>query len=191
VRQQAESRGITHVHAEVQDLTALSLPNDSMDGAFARWVMCFLPNPADVIARVARALKPGAAFVIFDYLHYEGFRMSPPSAITQRIFSAVADSFRAHGGNPSIGLELPAMMRDAGLQVRDIRPVVRIGRPGSALWDWPRTFFENYLPTLVESGALSEAEKDEFWKDYTERSANPAAYFMSPPIVEMVGIKAG
>jgi SAM-dependent methyltransferase len=189
VEQQAITRGLNQVHAEVQDLSVLALPNDSIDGAFARWVMCFLRDPAHVIARVSRAMKPGARFVILDYSHYEGFRMSPPSAITERIFNAVGESFRVHGGNPSIGLELPSMMRDAGLDIVDIRPVVRVGRPGSAIWDWPRTFFENFLPTLVESASLTEQEVASFWSDYESRSANPVAYFMSPPMVQLIGEK--
>ena len=191
VREQAKSRGLSHVHAEVQDLSALSLPAESVDGAFARWIMCFLPDPADVIARVVHAMRPGSAFVILDYLHYEGFRISPPSAITERVFNAVGNSFRAYGGNPSVGLELPELMQKAGLEVRDIRPLVRIGRPGSAIWEWPSTFFVNFLPTLVDSHALTNDDVAAFWRDYEARSANPAAYFMSPPMVELIGVKRG
>ena len=191
VREQAGSRRLSHIHAEVQDLNELSLPAESFDGAFARWVMCFLPRPDDVIARVAGALRPGAAFTILDYSHYEGFRMGPPSVATERIIRAVGDSFRVHGGNPSVGLELPKMMQSAGFEVRDIRPLVRIGRPGTALWEWPRTFFQIFLPTLVANGSLTETDVAEFWADYEERSADPAGFFMSPPMVEVIGVKRG
>lgn len=191
VREQAAARGLQHVHAEVQDLAALSLPEVSVDGAFARWVMCFLPDPATVIAHVARALRPGGTFVILDYSHYEGFCMAPPSAVVERVFAAVANSFREHGGNPDVGLELPTHMRDAGLEVRSIRPLVRVGRPGTPLWDWPRTFFEIFLPTLMERGAITPEDAAEFWSDYEARSADSAAFFMSPPMVEVIGVKRG
>jgi ubiquinone/menaquinone biosynthesis C-methylase UbiE len=189
VRREAECRGIAHVHAEAQDLAELDLPDESLDGAFARWVMCFLPDPATVIARVARALRPGAAFAILDYSHYEGFRIGPPSAATERVFAAVAESFRAHGGNPNVGMELPAQMHAAGLEVREIRPLVRIGRPGTALWEWPRTFFEIFLPTLVSGGSLSAGDEAAFWADYEARTADPAGFFTSPPMVEVIGVK--
>jgi len=189
VRAQAEARGIAHVHAEAQDLGALTLPDWSIDGAFARWVMCFVSNPAAIIERVARAMRPGAAFAILDYSYYEGFRVAPPSANFERVFTVVAESFRTHGGNPNVGMELPAMMIDAGLEVRSIRPLVRVGRPGTPLWEWPRTFFQIFLPTLVESGSLTAGEEAAFWEDFEARTVNSAAFFMSPPMVEVIGVK--
>lgn len=189
VAREAERRGLTHVEARVEDLAMLAQPEASVDGAFARWVMCFLPDPAEVIARVARALRPGAAFAILDYSHYEGFRFGPPSEAAERIFTAVGDSFRAHGGNPDVGMDLPRHMHAAGLEVRVVNPLVRVGRPGTALWEWPRTFFQIFLPTLVADGSLSAADHALFWADYEARSADPAAFFMSPPMVEVVGVK--
>lgn len=189
VNAEAARRGMRHVTARVEDLASLSQPAASIDGAFARWVMCFLPDPGLVIQHVARALRPGAALAILDYSHYEGFRFGPASHAAERVFRAVADSFRAHGGNPDVGMMLPGHMRAAGLEVRSIQPLVRAGRPGTALWEWPRTFFQIFLPTLVAEGALTEAEHAEFWADYGERSADPGAFFMSPPMVEVIGVK--
>lgn len=189
VAAEAARRRVSQVETRLEDLTALSVPEASVDGAFARWVMCFLPDPGAVIARVARTLRPGAAFVIMDYSNYEAFRFAPPSRAAERVFRAVADSFRAHGGNPNVGMDLPRHMAAAGLAVREIRPLVRVGRPGTALWEWPRTFFQLFLPTLVADGSLSAAEHAEFWADYEARSADPAAFFMSPPMVEVVGVR--
>lgn len=190
VATEAARRGLANIDVRVEDLSQLSQAQASLDGAFARWVMCFLPDPGDVIVRVARALRPGAAFVIIDYCHYEGFRMGPRSAAVERVFNAVGESFRRHGGNPDVGMDLPRHMRAAGLEVRAVRPLVRVGRPGSALWEWPRTFFRIFLPTLVGDGSLSAAELAEFWEDYDARSADPAAFFMSPPMVEVTGVSA-
>lgn len=189
VAKEAASRGVAHVQTRVEDLTSLAQPEASIDGAFARWVMCFLPDPAAVIAHIARALRPGAAFVVLDYAHYEGFRFGPRSAAAEIVFRTVADSFRAHGGNPDVGLDLPTYMRAAGLDVKRIEPLVRVGRPGTALWEWPRTFFQIFLPTLVAEGSLSAAEHAQFWQDYEERSGDPGAFFMSPPMVEVIGVK--
>ena len=189
VHERASLLKVSNVSAMVHDLTTFAPGAEEFDGAFARWVFCFLPNPAVVIERVAQSLRPGGAFVILDYSHYEGFRIGPPSASVDRIFTAVADSFRAHGGNPDIGMLIPTYMRDAGLDVTEINPLVRIGRPGTALWDWPRTFFAIFLPTLVETGRLTPHEIELFWQDYEARTKDSAAFFMSPPMVEVVGVK--
>lgn len=189
VAKEAARRGFTNVEVRTEELAALSQAPASVDGAFARWVMCFVPDPGAIIARVARTLRPGAAFAILDYSHYEGFRMGPRSRAAERVFAAVGDSFRRHGGNPDVGMDLPRHMHAAGLEVRSVRPLVRVGRPGTALWEWPRTFFQIFLPTLVAEGALGAADHAEFWADYDARSADPAAFFMSPPMVEVIGAR--
>lgn len=189
LRAEAERRGVHQVDARVEDLAELSQPEASVDGAFARWVLCFVPDPARVVGHVARALRPGAAFAVMDYAYYEGFRIAPAAPVFERVFGAVAGSFRAHGGDPNIGQRIPRLMHEAGLEVREVRPLVRVGRPGTALWEWPRTFFRIFLPTLVEAGSLSARDADEFFAVYDERSADPGAYFLSPPMVEVVGVK--
>jgi SAM-dependent methyltransferase len=189
VREQAARRNLHHVEARVEELAMLSQPEASVDGAFARWVLCFVSDPGTVIRNVARALRPGGAFVVMDYSHYEGFRMGPPSRAIDRVLAVVAESFRAHGGNPNVGMELPRLMHDARLEVREIRPLVRAGRPGTALWEWPSTFFRVFLPTLVENGSLTEAEHAAFWADYDARTRDPAAFFMSPPMVTVIGVR--
>lgn len=186
--EEARRRGIGHIEARVEDLETLSVPASSVDFAFARWVLCFLRNPERAVERVARALRPGGAFVVMDYSNYEAFRIAPRSAAMERVIGAVAASFRTHGGNPDVGLDVPGYMVRAGLQVRSIRPIVRLARPGSALWDWPWTFFVNFLPVLVESGGISESDRDAFVRDWQERSVDPGAFLMTPPMTEIIGV---
>lgn len=190
LRTQAERRGVSNIETRVEDLASLSQPASSVDGAFARWVMCFLPDPGAVIARVAAALRPGATFAILDYSNYQAFRIAPYHPAVERVFKAVATSWRAHGGNPDVGMELPGYMSAAGLEIREIRPLVRVGRPGTAFWEWPRTFFQVFLPGLVADGYLSAADHAEFWEAYDAASASPAGFFTSPPMVEVIGVRA-
>jgi SAM-dependent methyltransferase len=185
--EETRRRGIAHVEARVQDLEQLELPADSVDGAFARWVLCFVRDPAEVVARVARALRPGGALVVLDYCHYEGFAIAPRAEASERVIKAVADSFRRAGGNPEIGRDVPALMRRAGLEVETLRPLVRLARPGTALWAWPWTFFENFLPGLVESGLLSADDHAAFAREWAERSRDPDAFLLTPPMVEVIG----
>jgi SAM-dependent methyltransferase len=180
-------RGLAHVEARVQDLEQLALPEASIDGAFARWVLCFVRDPAEVVARVARALRPGGAFVVMDYCHYEGFALAPHAPASERVIAAVAESFRRAGGNPEVGRDVPGLMRRAGREVETLRPLVRLARPGTALWSWPWTFFENYLPGLVASGGLSAEDHAEFAREWAARSRDPDAFLLTPPMVEVIG----
>lgn len=182
-------RGLAHVEPLVHDLEQMELAAASVDGAFARWVLCWVGDPAEVVRRVARALRPGGAFVVLDYCHYAGLMIAPHGEATQRVIQAVTASFRRSGGNPDVGQDVPAMMRAAGLEVETLRPVVRLARPGTALWEWPWTFFSNFLPGLVEAGGLSAADHEAFRREWADRSRDPSAWLLTPPMVEVIGRK--
>lgn len=179
--------GITNVSAEVQDGEALDLPADHFDGIYARWVLTFVRRPEAVIQAAARTLKPGGRLVIHDYSNYAAVQLAPEHPAFTRVIAAVSQSWRDGGGDPNVGARLPRLMADAGLEVVSVTPVTRIARPRSALWQWPRTFFDNFLPGLVERGYLTRDEMDAFNAAWMERAADPASFFVTPPMVEVVG----
>ena len=51
---QAEVRGAINIDASVRDVQDLQTPAESVDFAYARWVLCFTPRPDEVVAGVAR-----------------------------------------------------------------------------------------------------------------------------------------
>jgi hypothetical protein len=65
-----------------------------------------------------------------------------------------------------------------------------VARPGSTLWHWPATFFRNFVPKLVEGGFLSLSEKEAFEQVWQERSNDSAAFLITPPMVEIIAVKA-
>jgi SAM-dependent methyltransferase len=183
------SLGVTNVSIELQDAEALALPPEHFDGAYARWVLTFVRRPEAVVAKAARALKPGGRLVIKDYSRYEAMQLAPEHPAFDVAAAAITRSWYEGGGDPHVGARLPRMMADAGLDVVSVTPIARIARPGSALWQWPRTFFDSYLPGLVERGYLTQEEMDAFDAVWAERAADPASYFATPPMVEVVGVK--
>ena len=124
-----------------------------------------------------------------DYFNYQAFTMGPRNSALDRALQAVVESWRSHGGDLDIMLHVPEMMRRCGLEVRDIRPIVRVARPGSALWHWPITFFRNFLPTLVDGGFLSADEKLEFEAEWEKRSKNTTNFLVTPPMLDVIGVK--
>ncbi len=183
------ARALHNVSWHESDASAIPLPDSSIDGAFARWVLCFTPNPADVVRDVARVLKPGGRFAVLDYAHYEALTMAPRSAAVDRVVQATGRSVIMSGGDFGVGLELPQYFEEAGLDVEYLAPIVRIARPDQALWNWPGSFFRNYLPTLRSLGLITDAESLAFEQEWQTRSDNPAAYFITPTLVAIVGVK--
>ena len=186
---QTQLRGLTNITASVGQVERLNLSRGAFDGAYARWVLCFVKNPAAVVSGVARALKTGGAFVIQDYLNYVGVLIAPNCEVFRRFFKMVAHSWRMRGGNPDIGAEIPNILARCGFEVKEIKPLLRVARPGSPLWKWPETFFENYLPVLIQLGLFNESDKKTFKHEWRKRSRDPSAFFVTPPMIEAIGIK--
>jgi SAM-dependent methyltransferase len=183
------SFGLPNAEALQQDVQELDVGEGLFDGAWSRWVLCFVPDPQRVVDRVARALKPGGRFVVQDYYNYATMVIAPKSDIVRKVVSAVDASWRMHGGDPDVGCRLPGMFERAGLRVRHLDVMVRLARPTDLLWHWPGTFFRIFVPTLVKMGLLVEADQKAFEAEWAERSKDPSAFFTSPPMVEVVGEK--
>ena len=181
--------GLPNVEVHHQDVQQLDVPPQRYHGAWARWVLCYLPDPQEVVSRVARSLRSGGRFVVQDYFNYAALKLAPPSAALERVVRAIAESWRIHGGDPDFGCRLPQLMSNAGLHVTHLEPIVRLARPDDLLWQWPTTFFRIFLPSLVEDGLLAEDERRAFEADWNERSVNPSAFFTTPPMIEVIGEK--
>ena len=144
------------------------------------------PKPEAVVAGVARALKPGGVFAVQDYINWAALSLSPQNEAFVRVMPAVGKSWRMHGGDPQVGQRLPGMMAAAGLVVEEIRPLQRIARPGDPLWDWPATFFANFIPMLVERGLVSADDWQAFQHEWAECTRDPNAVFWTPSMVEII-----
>ena len=185
----AKARGLKNIRAAVTSVERLAIRESNFDGAYARWVLCFVRRPAAVLGQVARRLKRGGTFVIQDYYRYENITIAPECEAFRRVFRAVDKSWRARGGDPDIGCRLPGLLHRAGFEVKEINPLLRLGRPGSPLWDWPDTFFDIYLPALVKTGFITSAHERDYRREWAKRSRNPDALFSSPPMVEIIAVK--
>ena len=187
--QEAERRGLAHLEGRRERVQALRLEPGCLDGAFARWLFCFLPDPAPVIERVLSGLRPGGRFVIWDYMNYRATKLHPQSPACDRVLEAVYESWRLTGGDLDIGARLPGLLARAGCNVLDLVPIVRFARPGSALWEWPTGFFFGYIPRLVKAGLLTEAERRAFEDEWHERERDPGAFLSAPPMVGVIAEK--
>lgn len=177
------------VDPRVADIQRLDLAPGSIDGAYTRWVLCFVPEPEAVVAAVARALVPGGVFAIQDYFNYRALALAPRSRALEKVVDAVDASWRRGGGDLDVCGRLPAICERHGLAVREIKPLLRVARSGGALWNWPQSFFRGFVPQLVREGLLDAASADEFFADWAARSRDPSAYFCTPPVIDIIAEK--
>lgn len=186
---QRHGLGLGQIETRLADVAATESFASRADGAYARWVLCFVSDPEAVVGAVARSLRAGGAFAVQDYYLYHAITLAPAGPAFRRAIEAVDQSWRMRGGDPDVGLRLPQMMARHGFEVREVRPLVRVARPGSALWQWPALFFRNFLPVLVETGLLSARDQSDFEREWAERSRDPGTFLTTPPMVEVIGVK--
>lgn len=187
--QEAARRELSQLAARVERVETLRLEPGSLDGAFARWLFCFLPEPLPIIERVVSGLRPGGRLVVWDYLNYRATALHPRSPAFERVLAAVDESWRRTGGDLNVGERLPGLIAGAGCRLLELVPLSRFARPGTALWQWPTGFFCGYVPRLVEAGLLTEGERQAFEAEWREREQDPGAFLSAPPMVGIIAEK--
>jgi ubiquinone/menaquinone biosynthesis C-methylase UbiE len=182
---------IERVLGDVQDLSeVMAGEENTVDVAYARWVFCFLERPEDVIKGLASIIKRGGRVAIQDYFNYErSLTLAPRREAFSRVINAVAASWRARGGDTDIMGRLPGMLLAHGFRIDHIGVVQRIARPGSSLWHWPNSFWQTFLPKLVESGFITREDKEAFDAAWDDACTDPASFVQLPPVYEMVATR--
>ncbi len=92
--------------------------------------------------------------------------------------------WRASGGEPDIALALPTLLRDAGLTVETVRPVVFAAAMSDFAARWPMGFAREYLPSMIANGDVSAADGETLSAILSEYDANPNAYVITPGVLQ-------
>ncbi len=180
---------LSNIEAQINEIESISYREKSLDGVYARWVLCFVKDPELVVSRISKFLKKGCPIVIQDYYNYDAVVVGPRNEIFERVYRATGEAWRKNGGNPNVGLELPQILERNGFRIKDILPHVRIAKPDSEFWKWPETYLFNFLPTVVELGLLSIEEITAFQNEWEKLSETDGAFYSSPGIIEIIGVK--
>jgi ubiquinone/menaquinone biosynthesis C-methylase UbiE/DNA-binding transcriptional ArsR family regulator len=70
-REKAEREGLAGIELRLGDAAALPLAEGEVDAALAHMVVQYLASPAEALREMARAVRPGGAVVVVDFLHHE------------------------------------------------------------------------------------------------------------------------
>ena len=186
---EASRLGLGQLEARVQRVEELRLEPGALDGAFVRWLFCFLPEPAPVIERLVSGLRPGGRLVVWDYLNYGATTLQPRSPAFDRVLRAVDESFRRSGGDLDVGGRLPELVGESGCRLLELVPLARFVRPGTDFWDWPTQFFFSHVARLVAAGLLTESERRAFEDEWRVREREPGAFLQAPPMIGIVAEK--
>jgi SAM-dependent methyltransferase len=181
-----EARGLGHVGVLEQDLMAEPLPAIGADAAWCRWVACFVESPARLVRSLAGALRQGGAVVFHEYGDYESWRLAPRGPRLEEFVKRVVASWRASGGEPDIGLELPTLLGREGFRVREVKPLVFSVGPHDYTWRWPSSFVYSGLERLQQLGQIDAAFAGAVVAELEGAEADPASLMITPLVLEVI-----
>jgi SAM-dependent methyltransferase len=175
-------------HIWRSDLIDAPLPRAAYDLIFARWVFLFLPDPAMHLEKLVRALKPGGLIALQDY-HRETFGLVPRPREWANFMAADRAFFATQGGDVSIGGRLPVLYRAAGLRVVDTVVTIKIGRPGSPVWNWLTTYFMGMMDRYARLPPFSRAQAAGVRRQWNASARQRTSLLIAPAVLDVVGRK--
>jgi SAM-dependent methyltransferase len=170
------------------DLLHAPLPRAEYDFIFARWVFLFLPDPGAHVRKLVRALKPGGVLAVQDYFR-KTLSMIPEPREWRRFVESDDAFFASQGGNASVGEQLPTLFRRAGLQIVDVHPTIKTGRPGSPEWNWLTTYFLGVMERYARFPPFTPAEGRSLAAQWRRAERDPATLLIAPTVLDVVGRK--
>ncbi len=134
-------------------------------------------------------LRPGGAFVAWDYCNYRAVNVFPERPAIRRLFQAYFESSEQSGGSYDIGNRLPGLLIGLGFELDAVVPIQRLSRPDGMAWKWVSSFHRNYVPKLAESGLLTEEEADECLDAWAAAGQDAGSFLFTPPMIGIVARK--
>jgi SAM-dependent methyltransferase len=113
-RQFAFSQGLANVEVLAGDARHTGLPAESFDLVHTRTLLVTIPEPAEVVAEMARLAKPGG-LVASQEADAEFSICYPPLPEWDRLLALFRASFPRAGADLRLGRRLPELFRAAGL----------------------------------------------------------------------------
>ncbi|HTS23816.1 MAG TPA: methyltransferase domain-containing protein [Casimicrobiaceae bacterium] len=159
----AVAAGFGHTRFLVADYRALELEGP-VDAIVGRLVLMYATDPLDSLVRVLRHLRRGGTIALQESIvDYEGpVLIEPPGCLAAKACEWFRAGFRHSGVQPRMGLRLFGLLRAAGLEPSpdlDVLLPIQHG-PGGALFRILAAVVRSQLPSIVASGAATEAEID-------------------------------
>jgi SAM-dependent methyltransferase len=189
LERERDRRGLTQISTTLADLDRDPLPATGVDGAWCRWVLAFVTQPEAVVQKVAASLRAGGVFVLHEYLDYAVWRFLPRSAPFEAFVAAVMSAWRADGGEPDVGVDLPHWLETAGFELRSLQPIVDVITPADPIWPWPEAFVRTGVNRLVALGRLQPEQAAEILEDFDRRKGHPHTRMATPLVLEVVAVK--
>jgi SAM-dependent methyltransferase len=174
-RSLATERGLTNLDFSIEDVHALTFPDDTFDVVHAHQVLQHVGDPVQALREMRRVAVPGGVVAARD-ADYAGFVWFPVLPELDRWLTLYREAARANGGEPDAGRRLLSWARAAGFE--DITATASTwcyASPAERAWwggMWADRILESALTRqLLDSGMATGADLQEIsdaWKRWAD-----------------------
>jgi SAM-dependent methyltransferase len=186
MKEACRSRALNQVQIHELDLMTDDLPKAAYDFSWCRWVLSFVSNPALLIKKLAAVMPIGSVAIFHEYAHYLTWRFSPRLPKLERFAQQVSESWRAVGGDPDVGLNLPPLLAAHGFIIRSAIPRIYCVGPADYMWQWPAAFIESGSARLQDLGRVDDKFVQEVRSEFADAEAKPESLMLTPLVLEIV-----
>jgi len=170
-RDMVASRQLSNVELVQGDARSTGLPAASFDLVSARLVLVNIPDPGQVVAEMARLVRPGG-WVVAE----EGELCAvcyPPHPAWDRLTEIFQANWRADGADFFLGRRLGELLRDAGFDRIGVEARADVYPAGNSRRTIHPDLVRSMRPTIVGRGLADEAELVELDRQVREHLADP------------------
>ena len=156
----AEERGLAGVSFREGDPAELKFDRP-FDAAVGRYVLLFQADPAALVRKVARHVRPGG-LVIFHEPDWTGARSIPPAPTYEHCCGWIRETFRLAGTDSNMAGKLFTTFIRAGLAAPQMRMRTFIGG-GTASEDFLQALadlIETLIPSMEQLGVATPSDVD-------------------------------
>lgn len=186
VAARAAHENITWIECVEAKVEQAPLQSAHFDAVYSRWLFCWLPDARPALEHAVRALRPGGALLLHEYLDWGAMRMFPGSPAFDRAVAGCLASWHASHATIDFAALAPTIAAQHGLRIEHFAPIARVGQVDSLEWRWVHEFFVTYLPKLVALGLLSQDEVDAALALFAERTARREGFIYTPTVGAVV-----
>jgi ubiquinone/menaquinone biosynthesis C-methylase UbiE len=154
-QQYAADQKVSNLRFETASIYELPFPDGSIDAIFSHAVFTHLGDPMAALADLYRVLRPGGVVGIRNS-DIDGHLLTPADPLLMRFWQILGRLFERNGGNPYLGKQQRALLRQAGF----------VNVQASASYDCYGTEETTRLWAAIPAGYLLEEKSVKQFSEY-------------------------
>jgi ubiquinone/menaquinone biosynthesis C-methylase UbiE len=182
-RQAAKRAGVKAEFLRADAVRPIS--GEAFDLAYARLLLSHLVDPAAAVRAMRKEVRPGGTVAVED-LFTGTLRSEPPASALDRLQEVYCATVRFHGGDPTIGPRLRALLSATGLE--DLHEET-VSNPMETVEEklFLAQLVGNMRASILEAEAATAEQIDELEASVAEAARDPTTVFYQARIHQVSG----